>query len=238
MDKANVWSGGRSVSRTTLITDIEDYGAPYRTDASRFGLCPRLGQLLVSALISAGIEESQFDMHRRGDGWLVAIDAAVGKPSILGPAVDQLAAALREHNEDASLAERLRVRLALHAGDLLIDVRDGNLDGNVIVVASRLVDSEQVRILLREASGPLLVCVSDAVYQQVIAQRHEGLNPADYEPVWLDSKDAVRRRAWVRSPGESGVAARAGLRAADVKAHGPGGGRAPAGGSGLTRQGG
>lgn len=215
MSTTNAWSGGRSVSRTMLITDIEDYGASYRTDAIRFGLCPRLGQFLSSALTSAGIDEPQFDMHRRGDGWLVAIDAAVGKPSILGPVVDQLAAVLRKQNEETPMAEQLRVRLALHAGDLLIDVRDGNLDGNVIVVAARLVDAEQMRLLLRQASGPLLVCVSNPIYQQVIAQRHEGLDPADYEPVWLDCKDAVRRRAWVRSPGESGVAARAGLLAAD-----------------------
>jgi hypothetical protein len=60
-----------------------------------------------------------------------------------------------------------------------------------------------------------LACVSDAVYQQVIAQRHEGLDPAVYEPVWLECK-SVRALGWVRSPGEPGVAARAGLLAPDA----------------------
>ncbi len=159
-----------------LIADIEDYGAPYRTDAIRFGLCLRLGQLLTSALSSAGIKQ----------------------------------------NNEATMAERLRVRLVLHAGDLLMDDRDGSLDGNVLVFAARLLNADGLRLLLRHASGPLLVCVSDAIYQQVIAQRHESLDPADYEPVWLECKDSIRRLAWVRVPGESGVAALAGLLAADV----------------------
>jgi len=199
-----------------LIADIEDYGAPYRTDAIRFGLCLRLGQLLTSALSSAGIDEAQYDLHRSGDGWLVAVDAAIGKPSILGAVVDQLAVGLQKQNNEATMAERLRVRLVLHAGDLLMDDRDGSLDGNVLVFAARLLNADGLRLLLRHASGPLLVCVSDAIYQQVIAQRHESLDPADYEPVWLECKDSIRRLAWVRVPGESGVAALAGLLAADV----------------------
>jgi hypothetical protein len=113
------------------------------------------------------------------------------------------------------VAEQLRVRLVLHSGDLLIDDRDGNL-ANVLVFAARLLDAEKLRILLRRASGPLLVCVSNTIYQQVIAQRHESLDPADYEPVWLECKDSVRRLAWIRSPDESGVVARAGLLATDV----------------------
>ncbi len=179
MSTADVWMGGRSVSRTMLIADIEDYGVPYRTDAIRFGLCLRLGRFLADALNDAGIKEGQHDMQRNGDGWLVAVDAAVGKPLILGPVVDHLAAGLRTQNHNATVAEQLRVRLVLHSGDLLIDDRDGNLAGNVLVFAARLLDAEKLRILLRRASGPLLVCVSNTIYQQVIAQRHESLDPAD-----------------------------------------------------------
>jgi hypothetical protein len=86
---------------------------------------------------------------------------------------------------------------------------DGPL-GDQVNLAFRLLDAEQLRILLRQASGPLIVCVSDAVYKQVIAQRHEGLDPAFFEAVWLEAKD-VQALGWVRAPGESGVAARAGL---------------------------
>ncbi len=110
----------------------------------------------------------------------------------------------------------MRARLVLHAGDLLIDDRDGNLDSNVLVFAARLLEADGLRVLLKHASGPLLVCVSDAIYQQVIVQQHEGLNPADYEKVRLACKDSIRRFAWVRAPGESGLAAGAGLLATDA----------------------
>jgi len=199
-----------------LILDIEEYGAPYRTDAIRFWLCFRLRQFLTSALNSCGINERQYAMAKSGDGWLVAVDAAVGKPPILGPVMDQFAAGLQKQNHEVSMKEQLRVRLVLHAGDLLIDEQHGDLEGNVLVLAARLLDADKLRVLLKQASGPLLVCVSDAIYQQVIAQRHEGLDPADYEPVWLESKDAIPRLGWVRAPGESGLAARVGLLASNT----------------------
>ena len=56
----------------------------------------------------------------------------------------------------------------------------------------------------------MVLCVSDIIYSQVIFQRHEGLDPGDFESIWLQSK-GTRELGWVRAPGEPGLVARSGL---------------------------
>ena len=198
---------GQSQYRTILITDIEDFSAQDRNDAIRARLRSRLRRLVVSALRDSGIESAQFIIYTTGDGLLIVIDPAVSKPRILGPTVDRFVMSLRTQNSQVGDSERLRIRLVLHAGDVLVD-EDGPF-GNQLNVAFRLLDSQVLRDLLRQASGPLLVCVSDSVFQQVVAQRHGGLDPTAFEAVWLESK-STRGLGWIQAPGESGLASRTG----------------------------
>jgi hypothetical protein len=200
--------------RTILITDIQDYTAEYRDDATRWWLRAGLRGLTVRALDDSGIDATRYVMSTTGDGLLMMIDPAVSKPRILGPVVDRLDAGLREHNRQVGMPEQLFIRLVVHAGDVLAD-QDGPL-GVQLNQAFRLVDAEQLRVLLKEASGPLLSCVSDEVRRQVIAQRNGGLDPDAFEPVRLDMKHALRGLGWVRAPGDPGLAARTGLLATDV----------------------
>jgi hypothetical protein len=207
------WRKARSAYRTILIVDIEKYGASYRDDPIRLWLHTDLRELLTAALGESGIERAQYTIDSTGDGWLVTIDPVVGKPRILVPVVDRLAAGLLERNGQTDAAGSLRVRLVLHAGDLL--VVDDYVVGGQLVFAFRLLDADELRLLLERASGPLVVCVSNPVYQHVIAQRHEELDPSAYEPVWLHCKD-VRGLGWIRAPDEPGLAARAGILARDT----------------------
>lgn len=192
-----------------LIVDIEEYSAEYRDDTIRVRLRTDLLEFLTAALSNTGIDRARYTVHSTGDGWLITIDPVVGKPLILETVVNRFAAGLRDHNGRSDMAGRLRVRSVLHAGDLLVEA-DGHLTGDQLIFAFRLLDSQKLRVLLRQTSGPLLVCVSDAVYKQVIAQRHEGLDPAAYEAVRLECKN-VRGLGWVRAPGDPGLVARAGL---------------------------
>jgi hypothetical protein len=209
LSKTDEWTRERSSYRIILITDIEDFDGKHRDDAIRAELRIRLRQLLTCALSETGIRNAEYRMRTTGDGWLVTIDPLVGKPRVLGPVVDRLAVGLRKQNRRPDLARQLRVRLVIHAGDLLV-ASDGELVGAELNFAFRLLDAQQLRTLLKQASGPLVTCASDALYRQVVAQRHEGLDPADFEPVWLIHKK-TRALGWVRAPGESGLAARAGL---------------------------
>jgi len=197
--------GGRSAYQIILITDIENFTGQTRNDVIRAQLRALLRQLLIAALASASIEATRYTLRSTGDGWLAAIDPGVGKPRVVGLVVDQLASSLRRRNHRADPAGRLRVRLVVHAGDLLEDT-DGELTGDQLNFAFRLLDANQLRKLLKHAEGPLVSCVSDVVYQ-VVAQRHEGLNPSAFEQVRLSCK-GTRGSGWIRAPGEPGLVAR------------------------------
>ena len=200
--------------RLILIVDIEEFSAPHRDDTTRLRLQADLHRLLTAALSQSGIDAAQYTMRSTGDGWLVLIDPAVGKPRVVGLVANRLAVRLRRRNRRAGLADQLRVRLVVHAGDLLVDP-DERMVGDQLNFAFRLLDAQQLRVLLKLATGPVVVCASDDVHRQVIAQRHERLDPAAFEPVWLECKQ-TRGLGWVRVPDESGVVARAGLLAAEV----------------------
>jgi class 3 adenylate cyclase len=198
----------RSAYRSILIADIEGYTARHRDDDTRSRLRATLRQNIAYALRGAGIDAGQYASQTTGDGLLVTIDPAIGKPRILGPVIDALTTGLCEHNRFADLAEELRIRVVVHAGDLLFDP-DGPL-GEQMNFAFRMLCAQRFRTLLTLAEGPLLICVSDVVYRQVVAQRHEGLDPSGFEAVLFDGKD-FREIGWVRAPGEPGLVARSGL---------------------------
>lgn len=121
---------GRSQYRTILIHDIEKFSAKHRSDAIRLLLRSTLRQLMITALNNSGIDDTQYMKGTTGDGWLVTIDPTVGKPWILGPVMDHLEAGLEEHNRKIEAAEQMRVRLVLHAGDVLLD-EDGHFGNEV-----------------------------------------------------------------------------------------------------------
>lgn len=202
------WSPVRSEYRSILLIDVEAYSAQDRNDVVRSRLRAALRRLIAHVIDETGIELSQYAAQTTGDGLFVTIHPAVGKPRILIQAIDALSLGLCRHNRLAVAAERLRVRVVVHAADLLIDP-DGPL-GDQVNLAFRLLDSRELRMLLQRADGPMVLCVSDILYRQVIFQRHEGLDPSDFESIWLESK-GIRELGWVRAPGESGLVARSGL---------------------------
>jgi len=201
------WSPIRSEYRSLLVIDIEAYSARDRNDAVRSRLRAALRQLIARAIDEAGIEPAQYTAQTTGDGLLITIDPAVGKPRILRQAIDALSLGLRRHNRLAVAVERLRIRVVVHAADLLID-SDGPL-GDQVNLAFRLLDARELGTLLERADGPMLLCVSDILYRQVIFQRHEGLDPADFESIWIES-EGIRELGWVCAPGESGLVAGSG----------------------------
>jgi class 3 adenylate cyclase len=212
MDCEWMSSGARSVYRSMVLADVEDYSGPHRSDAVRARLRATLRRLIATALAAAGVTDSQYAAQTTGDGLLVTVDPTIGKPRILGEVVNVLTCGLREQNRSSSPDQRLRVRLVVHAADLLID-SDGPL-GDQVNLAFRLLSAKSLRCLHRHTAGPLLLCVSDIVYRQVIAQQHEGLDPTRFEAVWLEAKNGWEI-GWVCAPGESGLVARSGLLATD-----------------------
>jgi hypothetical protein len=91
-----------------------------------------------------------------------------------------LVTALREHNQTHSAEEQIRLRLALHAGEINYD--DHGITATAINLTFRLLDAPPLKAELAQSPGLLAIIASPRFYDEVI--RHSpASNPAAYRPV-------------------------------------------------------
>jgi hypothetical protein len=182
--------------RTILAVDVEGFSSPRRTNADRLAIRAGLYQAVQRALITAGVGWD--DCHRAdlGDGILVLAPAGYPK-AIFGELVPPaLAAALTAHNGQCAPPGRIRLRLALHAGEVSHDAHGAT--GQAIVHAFRLLDSPVLKQALARSAGCLAVIASAWFFDEVI--RHSALSgPERYERVFVHVKE-TSAQAWMRVP--------------------------------------
>ncbi|MGH2771022.1 MAG: ATP-binding protein [Actinomycetota bacterium] len=186
--------------RAIFAVDIEGFGRPDRTDWTRVRLRKRLNQLIDHALGVAEIPSRQLSLRKvLGDGLLLVFDPYVSIARLLHPLIARLAAGLADHNRAVPGAERMRLRLAIHEGQLLPDAYD--YVGESLNHTFRLLDAEAVREVLRRAPrADLVLVVSDSIRQDIIAHGYPGVEPTGFQPVRVHAKE-TRTRAWVHLPG-------------------------------------
>jgi hypothetical protein len=132
----------------------------------------------------------------RGDGLLLVFDPAVHKVDITEALTVRLYAGLRRFAQLHSTEAQMRMRVALHAGDL---THTGEAwAGRDLVTTFRLADSTPVRDHL--ADNPLAVIVSDHWYQAVVRDERGLIEAGGYRQVRVTHKE-VDEIAWVYTPG-------------------------------------
>ncbi|ADP81594.1 toll/interleukin-1 receptor domain-containing protein [Pseudofrankia inefficax] len=184
--------------------DAESYGS--RDTVSQRVLRDGLEKIFRKALRDAGIAEGPLQDQDRGDGFLgVVSSSAVPVERVVQDFVNRLRAALRFHNHGQDGKGRIRLRLALHQGYVIPD-RTG-WAGTPIVECARLLDADQLRAALRQDPEiDLVLIASDELYQSVIKQGFDGIDPRVYRRVEVVEKE-FRSTAWLSIPerGISGV---------------------------------
>lgn len=187
------------VYRGILAVDIERFTRAEWTDPIRARLRGRLHQLLEHALSQAGVDLSQTHCSDTGDGVLLLAAAEVPTTRLLHPLVTAFAEQLASTNRSASAVERLRVRLAVHAGEVIQDPYGHT--GQSLNYVSRLVDARAGRAILEAVpEADAVVLVSEQLYDGVVKHAYEGIDPAVYQPIWVSEKE-TSTRAWVHLPG-------------------------------------
>lgn len=186
------------VHRSIMAVDIEGFGRRDRTDRIRVELREALFDLLEKALARISISAS--DCHRAdlGDGVLVLFSPQVSKLRLIDPFVPGLAAGLEAYNRGARVEARLRVRVVLHAGEVVAD--EHGYVGADLNLAFRLLDSAVLRRHLAATDAPLALIVSQAIHDGIISHRYGGLDPSSYQPVRVTTKKAQPLRAWIWAP--------------------------------------
>ncbi|MBW4719304.1 hypothetical protein [Saccharothrix obliqua] len=181
----------RPMHRSVVVFDIAGYGR--RDNRAQVRAREVLHTAVRGAFRVAGVPWRRLVVEDRGDGLIALAPPSVSKVDLLDPLVPALAAGL------ADAAEPVRLRMAVHAGDLVRDAY--GWVGADLNTACRLVDSDVLREALRDAPGAVLaVLVSDVVHRAVVRHGYRGLRAADYRPVRVVCKE-VDERAWLQLQG-------------------------------------
>jgi hypothetical protein len=155
-----------AVHRTILVVDVERFGDPARSNLDRLVVRDGMYRSLMQAFFAAGVPWSECDREDRGDGVLVVIPPTVAKSMLIDSLPEHLAATLVAHNTTHAAAERIRLRMALHAGEIHYD--EHGVVGRAIDHTFRLLDAEEFKIALACSTGALAVITSSWFFEEVV----------------------------------------------------------------------
>jgi tetratricopeptide (TPR) repeat protein len=192
-----------AVHRAIMVVDVERFGDPARTNLNQLAIRQGMYEALTEAFAAAGIDWDSCVSEDRGDGALILIPPEIPKirlvTSILGP----LAAAIHRHNTESSAPERMRLRVALHAGEVYRDAH--GVAGVAVNHAFRLAEAPALRSALAASCGVLALIVSDWLFTEVV--RHDpAAVPGSYRRVQVLVKETAAT-GWVRVPDLAAVPA-------------------------------
>lgn len=191
----NMGGWGQPVRRGIVSIDIERYGRQEWSDRVRARLRRRLYRLVDDACVRTGISLSLATHDDTGDGLLLLIHSDVPTVRLVHPLATRLATGLARDNEPVPATEQLRLRVAVHAGDVIPD-QYGHAGASLVHVA-RLLDAEATRLLLASNStATMVLIVSDVVYESAVRNGQEGVDSADWHPILVHAKETTAR-AWV-----------------------------------------
>jgi hypothetical protein len=158
-----------------------------------------LFRLLEKALTSSGIYWSSCLHEEAEDRVIVIVPRLFPKTRLIDPFLGHLSAGVRHHNRYVSADITIRVRMAIHAGD--IQLVDGVLAGHLEATLTSLLEAQPLRLALTAApdTATVAVIISDNFHKEVIRPGHRGIDPESYTPVPVRVRDTVVR-AWLHIP--------------------------------------
>lgn len=183
-----------AVHRAIVVVDVEGFGDQRRTNQHQLAVRDGLYRAMQDAFGRAGIPWDNCDHEDRGDGVFVLVPAEVPKALLAESLPPALVTALRAHNDRHPEPERIRLRMALHAGEVHYDQH--GVTAVAVNLAFRLLDADLLKAALTSSSGVLAVIVSSWFFEEVV--QHSGAAPG-YRPVEVAVKETTTT-GWICLP--------------------------------------
>ena len=192
-----------------MIVDVENFGDPARTNAHQLAVREGMYEALRQSFAQAGIGWGACMAEDRGDGVLLLVPPEVPKSWLVSVVPARLAEVLAAHNAACDGPERIRLRMALHAGEVHRDTH--GWAGVSLNRAFRLIDAPACRAALHDSSGVLALIISDWFYDEVV-RHYPAAEPACFGQTHVVVKE-TEMTAWIRvlEAGEALSGERAGL---------------------------
>ena len=154
---------------------------------------------MQKAFDHAGIPWADCDHEDRGDGVFVLVPADVPKELLAEPLLTALVAELDRHNGTHKAPEQIRLRMAVHAGEVRYD-RHGTTAA-AVNLAFRLLDAPALKAALAASPGVLAVIASSWFFQEVI--KHDpACDATSYHRVQVTVKETTAI-GWIHLPDHS-----------------------------------
>lgn len=185
-----------AVHCTIMVVDVEGFGDRRRTNPHQVMVREALYAAVRRAFAEAGISWSACRHEDRGDGVLVLAPAEIPKSPLVDDVPRALAAALREHNETHPVEQRIRLRMALHAGEVHLDQH--GVTGTSVNLAFRLVNAGSLKTALAESPG-LLALITSAWFFEDVVRHSTTARPETFRPVRVTEKE-TSTVAWISLP--------------------------------------
>src|SRR4051812_43474565 len=179
---------------TIVVVDVEGFGRYSRTNPNKIRIRRGMSRALEGAFAAADIPWAVCKFSDLGDGVLVLGPAAVSKTPFAERLPGALAEELASHNSVHPPEECIRLRLALHAGEVTYDAH--GVTGASILDAQRLVDAPALKHALANTTAVLASIASSWFYEEVVRQS-EGSDARAYRPIDL-AGDGFPVSAWIR----------------------------------------
>ena len=193
-----------AVHRTIVVVDVEGFGDQRRTNPHQVAVRDGLYRALRDAFGRAGIPWDDCGREDRGDGVFILVPAEVPKGLLVEALPPALVAALRVHNGAHPDPERIRMRMALHAGEVHYD--EHGVTAAAVNLAFRLLDAGPLKAALASSPGVLAVIVSSWFFEEVV--RHSTADAAAYRRVEVAVKETATT-GWICLPDHLDPAGRA-----------------------------
>jgi class 3 adenylate cyclase len=183
-----------AVHRSVVVFDVEGFGSQARTNVHQWAVRRELYELLERTFRRSGVDWASCDREDRGDGALILVPPTISKVNLVDSLPAEMVGALEEHNRTHCPEEQIRLRMSVHAGEVLYD--EHGVVGWAVNHAFRLVDARVLRRLLASAPCPLAVIASSWFFNEVISQSPAARSDA-YRQVRVRNKETVAE-AWIR----------------------------------------
>jgi len=177
-----------AVHRTIVVVDIEGFGDQRRILPHQLAVREGLYRVVREAFGSAGVAWSACHREDRGDAVFIVAHADILKARFVEAVPYALVTAVRAHNATHRTEERVRLRMALHAGEVAYD--EHGVTGSAVTLAFRLVDATPLKVALAESPGVLALITSAWFFDDVV--RHCPVaEPATYRRVRIKVKETT-----------------------------------------------
>ncbi len=180
-----------------LAIDIKGF-----SDRRRGENAQRLLRLVMYDLLTAAFAASRLPLpschhEDRGDGVLVVAPPGAPTTALIDPLVDHLRAGIRRNNDIASELGRIRLRMAVHAGQVHFD-RYG-VCGKAVNYLFRMLEAAAFKRPFDASGADFALVASRTLYDDVISDGPGLIDPGLYAPITIRCKE-TRGRAWLYLP--------------------------------------